>query len=165
MKADYEETVRYCGGQQQKPGEVVVIGLMPNLRSPFLSGVCREFQKRHPHVEIRFKEYFREDYAAKLQAREFDVSVEYFMNYIHDIRGLQAEKLATASQVLLVTPDHPLAGKASIDFEDLKGRRFFLILCMSRDFPGLSLSLPPGTFPFRWDFITTGTAAPLSGSL
>ncbi len=126
MKADYDDTIEHCRRQQHSTQDSITIGLMPNLKSPFLTGVCKEFRQEHPNVQIRFKEYFLKDYALQFQAKEFDISAEYFFNYIHDIKGLRAKKIATTSHCLLVVPGHPLTSKDSITFEDLRGYKLIM---------------------------------------
>lgn len=126
MKISYEETVQRCRQRQHSTQDSIVIGLMANLKSPLLPVVCKEFRRRFPRVQICFKEYFLRDYALKFQAKEFDVGTEYFMNYIHDIKGLSAVKIATICHSLLVVPGHPLAPKTSIGLEDLRGQKLIM---------------------------------------
>ncbi len=126
IKTNYEDTIQHYRQKQHGARDSIVIGLMPNLKSPFLPNVCKKFRQQHPEVQIRFQEYFLKDYIYRFQAREFDISTEYFYNYIHDIKGLCAKRLATISHTLLVVPDHPLASKPSIGFEDLRGHKLIM---------------------------------------
>lgn len=126
MRTNYEDTIQHCRQKQHDAQDSIVIGLMPNLKSAFLPDVCREFRRQHPKVQIQFKEYFLKDYAHKFQTREFDISTEYFYNYVHDIKGLCAKRLATISHTLLIVPDHPLAAKTSIGFEDLRRHKLIM---------------------------------------
>lgn len=125
IKMAYEQTVKNCRKADQIR-DSIAIGMMPNLKSPFLSAVCKEFCLRYPWVEIKFKDYFPTEFASKFQAREFDISAEYFFNYIHDIKGLKALKISESSLSLQVVPDHPLASRTSIGFEDLRGHKLIM---------------------------------------
>lgn len=126
IKTNYNETIEHCRQNQHTPRSIITIGMMPNLKSPFLSSICREFCRQYPMVDIQFRDYFPKDYAAKFQVKEFDISAEYFFNYIHDVKELKGKKIATISHSLQVVPDHPLASKASISFEDLRGQKLIM---------------------------------------
>ena len=126
MKTQYRSVLQHCRQMQHMTCDTIVIGVMPNLRSPFLSGVCKEFCRQYPRVEVKFRDYFPKDYLSKLQAKDFDITVEYFSNYIHDIAGLQTDELMTTSHSLQVVPGHPLATKSTIGFEDLRGHKLIM---------------------------------------
>ena len=126
IKNSYEETIRYCCQTQYMIKDTLVIGMMPNLKSPFLSCVCKEFCRQYPRGEIKFKDFFPEDSEKKFKAKEFDISAEYFYNYIHDIKGLKANPIAVTKHSIQVVPDHPLAKKDAIGFEDLRGHKLIM---------------------------------------
>lgn len=126
LQSGYDKTIDYCRRNQHMVQDFIVIGVMPNLKSPFLSIICKEFRQQYPLVEIRFRDYFLKDYEAKFKAKEFDISVEYFFNYNHSLKEIEGKKLLTTTHSLHVVPDHPLAHNKSIRFEDLRGHKLIM---------------------------------------
>lgn len=126
IRTNYDEAIHQCRQNQQTIRDTILIGMMPNLKSPFLTQICKEFCIRYPLVEIRFQDYFLRDYLVRFQNREFDISAEYFFNYIHTIKGLEMHKMFTATHKLQVVPEHPLANKSVIHFEDLRGHKLIM---------------------------------------
>ena len=100
----YEQVLKQCRNSQDSEKERVVIGSIPNLKPILLSDICREFQKG-----------------------SFDICAEYMMNYYYPnttdvlFTGLLETRFSCA-----VLPDHRLADRKIIHFEDLRGERLLI---------------------------------------
>lgn len=123
----YEQVLKQCRNSQDSEKERVVIGSIPNLKPILLSDICREFKQTHPNVKIEFRDFSPEEYFKEFQKGSFDICAEYMMNYYYPnttdvlFTGLLETRFSCA-----VLPDHRLADRKIIHFEDLRGERLLI---------------------------------------
>lgn len=122
----YNSTVSRCRKMQNKQGECITIGAMPNLSSFMIPQLCVAFRQKYPDVRIRFQDYFPSAYFQKFRSGAFDISVEYASNYRFEDEDFTFLKLMEDRYCCMVSPTHPLARKDSVDFEDLRGEKLYM---------------------------------------
>jgi DNA-binding transcriptional LysR family regulator len=98
------------------------IGTIPSLH-PFLDLplLLQEFRKRHPKVEIALREENLEQIVESLRRSRLDLA---FMPLSGRLSGFAVDRLFSSALVLVVSPGHALAGRASVALSDLSGEVF-----------------------------------------
>lgn len=122
----YNNTIARCLSMQNKQGEKIIIGSMPNLTSFMIPKICAAFRREFPDVAIQFKDFFPGAYFQKFRSGAFDISVEYTSNYRFEDEDFTFLKLAEDRHCCMVAPSHPLAKKSVISFEDLRGEKLYM---------------------------------------
>lgn len=103
----------------------IVIGAMPLSRSHILPLTIARFRERRPTLPIKAQEGLYFDLMAGLRRGEID----FLIGALRDpppIGDVEQRPLFDDTLVLVVRPDHPLAGRKDLGFDDLKGYPFVL---------------------------------------
>jgi DNA-binding transcriptional LysR family regulator len=95
----------------------VVVGSMQSLGPLDLSGLLADFHAQHPGVDVVLREDTTQRMVAMLAADELDLAVATIDEPAPE--GLERRRLYTEELVLVVAPDHPLAGRRRIRPEAL----------------------------------------------
>ena len=95
----------------------VVIGSMQSLGPFDLPGLLADFHAQHPGIDVVLREDATQRMVAMLGADELDLAVATIDEPRPD--GLESQGLYTEDLVLVVAPDHPLAGRRRIRPADL----------------------------------------------
>lgn len=88
-----------------------------------LPGLLAAFRAEYPQVAVQMSIADTAETAAKLLTDEADVGV---IGSAVAQPGLCLERLVSDQVVLIVPPDHPLAGRAEVTVEELQGQPFIL---------------------------------------
>jgi LysR family transcriptional regulator, transcription activator of glutamate synthase operon len=101
----------------------VVIGAMQSLGPFDLPGLLAEFHHRHPGVDVVLRENTTRRMLAMIDGDELDLALAGIDVPLPD--GVEAQPLYSEDLVLVVAPDHPLAGRRRIRPEMLPAGPFF----------------------------------------
>ncbi|MCU1641130.1 MAG: hypothetical protein JWN03_1405 [Nocardia sp.] len=95
--------------------DTFTVGFMPGL---IVSAPVRALAARHPDLNVELVRTTWDDQTAAVRDGRVDIS---FVRPPIDSEGLRTRPLYTEPRVVLVSTDHPLAGKESIVLADLAG--------------------------------------------
>jgi LysR family transcriptional regulator, transcription activator of glutamate synthase operon len=114
--AELDEVAAVRGGR-------VAIGAMQTLGPFDLSRLLADFHARYPEVELAVREEPSETLAERLRSDALDLA---FLSVTHRIQGggLRFQRLATEEVVVVLPPEHPLAGRARLPLAELSDERF-----------------------------------------
>lgn len=118
--------LKQCRDLDEKNGETIRIGILPNFTAVFLPKICRRFTELYPKINLRFKEYLLEKYFLNFVNNYFDITTEYMSGYVFEDQGYNFVKLAEDKHCCGVFPTHPLAGKKFLSIRDLRGQKVML---------------------------------------
>jgi LysR family transcriptional regulator, transcription activator of glutamate synthase operon len=101
----------------------VSVGAMHTMGPIDLSLALAIFHERHPAVELTVREQSSEELAEMLRADELDLA---FLSVTERIEseGLALHQLISEELVVIVPPDHRLAGRARLRMAELAGEEF-----------------------------------------
>ncbi|TLF76721.1 LysR family transcriptional regulator [Nocardia cyriacigeorgica] len=108
----------------------LAVGLIPSVAAVDVPAALREFRRRYPHVRINLRVGASEGLAERVEQGALDVAFLGLPPATRP-RGVTAHELARDRLVAVVSPEHPLAGTASVDLRRLSSEVF--------------VDLPPGT--------------------
>ncbi len=86
-----------------------------------VSTLLERFHRRFPQVEVHFEQAGRTTSSVRVRDGELDLA---FVATTEHLGSLAATELGREPLVLLVRPDHPLAGRAAVDWSDLPASPF-----------------------------------------
>ncbi|WP_380174841.1 LysR family transcriptional regulator [Kineococcus sp. DHX-1] len=86
-----------------------------------VSTLLERFHRRFPQVEVHFEQAGSHDLVGRVRDGELDLA---FVATTEHLGSLAATELGREPLVLLVRPDHPLAGRATVDWSDLPASPF-----------------------------------------
>lgn len=115
-RADLDDLVGVRAGR-------VVIGAMQSLGPFDLSALLATFFSRHPGVDLTVREAVSDPLMEMLAADAVDLA---FLSLAADFDSehFEAHTLMVEPMVAVMAPDHPLAGRGTIDLADLRDERF-----------------------------------------
>ena len=96
----------------------VTIGATPSLSITLLPSILNTFHREHPEISLTFVERDSLEITEQLEAGALDLAL-VVMPVCPST--LHRTVLAIEKMVVMVAPDHPLAGRASVTLEDLRG--------------------------------------------
>ncbi|MER7707785.1 LysR family transcriptional regulator [Kitasatospora sp. NPDC097605] len=102
-------------------GEVrgrLTVGLIPTVAAVDVPAVLGEFHRRHPEARISLSVGASDELVEQVRQGELEVAF-LGIPVTARPRGVQARELARERLVAVVSPDHPLAGEASVDLRRL----------------------------------------------
>uniref|UniRef100_UPI000836F4F4 LysR substrate-binding domain-containing protein n=1 Tax=Nocardia amamiensis TaxID=404578 RepID=UPI000836F4F4 len=107
-------------------GEVrgrLAVGLIPTVAAVDIPGALGDFRQQYPHVRISLRVGASEDLTAQVEQGALDVA---FLGLPTTARphGVVAHELARDRLVAVVAPDHPLAGRPTVDLRTLSSEVF-----------------------------------------
>lgn len=123
---NYDRTIMQCQELSNKNDNRIVIGSLPNFSTLLVPKICSAFCKKHHQVEIQFKDFFTDNYFASFQKGEFDICVEYMINYHNDSREIVTLNFYNDKYACCVAPGSLLAQKECITFDDLKRHKIMM---------------------------------------
>lgn len=102
---------------------VVRIGAMHTMGPVDLSLALAIFHSRHPGVELTVREASSEEMAEMLRFDELDVA---FLSVTERVESheLGLHQLLSEELVVILAPEHPLAGRSEVRMAELAGERF-----------------------------------------
>ena len=115
-RAEMEERTGLLAG-------TVTIGMTPTPGPVDLPALLAGFHRRHPEIGLVVREGLSVALAADLRADALDVA---FVTELEsgDLRGLERHRLVAEPLVLVVAPDHPLAGRERVAVTELREEAF-----------------------------------------
>lgn len=132
----YEETVKLikisnkvlkqCRDLDEKKGESIRIGILPNFTPVLLPEICRKFAELYPKIHLQFKEYSLEKYFLNFANNNFDITTEYMSGYVFEEPSYKFVKLTEDRHCCGVFPNHLLANKRRLTVRDLWGQKIML---------------------------------------
>src|SRR5947209_12420558 len=101
----------------------VLVGALHTMGPVDLSEVLADFHSLHPAVELTVREQSSEELAEMLRVDELDLA---FLSVTERVEshGLGLHQLVSEELVVIVPPDHPLAGRRRIRMAELLGEQF-----------------------------------------
>jgi len=116
-------------GQVRGP---LAVGCLVTFAQLVLPGLRRGFQQAHPEVQMRQHEMNQVELFSALRRSEIDLALTYDLGLPAD---LQFTPLLQLPPFALLSPDHPLAGRAAVSVDDLKDHPMVLLdLPLSADY-------------------------------
>ena len=86
-----------------------------------VTALLDRFHRRHPQVEIEFSQSGSQDLLAMLRKGELDVA---FVATDRHLGLLPRKEIGQEPLLVLAPPEHPLASRSSVGWEDLEGQDF-----------------------------------------
>lgn len=99
----------------------LVIGATTMIAETELPRLCVEFMSAHPQVQIRVEAHAVEDLIDRLAKFELETAL---IESVPDVDGVELTHWRTDELVLVVTPQHPLAGRKGLMARDLIGHHW-----------------------------------------
>ena len=101
----------------------LTIGAMHTMGPVDLSLALAEFTERHPNVQLTVREQTSEEMAAMLRVDELDLA---FLSVTERVEshGLGLQQLVSEELVVLLPPQHRLAGRRQVKMAELQGEAF-----------------------------------------
>jgi DNA-binding transcriptional LysR family regulator len=96
----------------------LVIGATAMIAETVLPRLCVEFMELHPDVQIKVESESVGDLFERLARFELETAL---IEIFPDVEGVELTKWRTDELVLVVTPEHPLAGRKKLKIKDLSG--------------------------------------------
>ncbi|HET9391042.1 MAG TPA: LysR substrate-binding domain-containing protein [Steroidobacteraceae bacterium] len=100
------------------------LALLPTIGPYLLPRVSQPIRKALPRIELRLYEFQTAQMLEKLAAGDIDVGI---LALPVELDGLEARELYAETFMVAVPDQHPLARKASVRVEDLKGETLLLL--------------------------------------
>jgi LysR family hydrogen peroxide-inducible transcriptional activator len=110
----------------------LAVGAIPTIAPYVLPALVSKFQKRYPEVTLEIVEDVTDGVAHRVENGELDTALA---STCQSTPTLRYESLGKEPLMVLVSKGHPLAGKTSINWDDLKSEKFLLLHemhCLSR---------------------------------
>lgn len=135
---ELETSVRSLG--QELTGRLS-IGCFPTLTPFLMPRVLRELSRRHPGVRVDFKDGSASEIREWLLAGLCEVALTYDIGIG---TGITTTTLYRVRPHILVSADHPLAGKGAVHLRELA------------EHPAIMIDYPPNEEWFTWLFVRAG---------
>lgn len=103
---------------------ILSVGCMSTFVQIVLPGLRRSFQARYPEVQIRQRELNQADLFSQLRRAELDVALAYDLDIPSD---LEFRPLVSLPPLVVLSADHPLAERATLEIADLKDEPMVLL--------------------------------------
>lgn len=116
---DFAETISEMRGFDHG---VISVGVVSTARY-FAPNVLSDFIKQHPEVNLQLQVGNRESTLAKLENMEIDIAITGFPPDHFDV---VKEYIGRHPQIIIASPDHPLAGEKDIKLTALEQETFLL---------------------------------------
>ncbi len=114
----YNDAVKTVREAASNISEEINIGFLGAAVQPFLSGFLSEFEISHPHIRTRLESSHMDPLIRMLNKDEIDICFVTYVDSTH-ISGLHSETLSTDRLMVVLHPDHPLAGRTELSLSDL----------------------------------------------
>ena len=110
----------------------LALGCFVTLAPLIVPELCHRFQENHPDVQVHLAEGDHESLMAQLRKVDLDLVLSYDLQ-VPD--GVAFQPLATLLPHVLVSADHPLSGRSSLQLSELDGEPMILLdLPFSREY-------------------------------
>lgn len=110
----------------------LALGCFVTLAPMIVPELCHRFQEKHPEVQVHLTEGDHESLLSQLRKVDLDIVLTYDLQ-VPD--GVTFEPLASLPPHVLVSADHRLAGRASIELSELEDEPMILLdLPFSREY-------------------------------
>lgn len=119
LLAFHEETYAEIKGKKELRGSLT-IRIPQTIATYYMPPVLVEFQKSYPKVRFEFQSCSVHTLAQELGAGTIDLA--FLLTESVQAASLQTEVLGFEELVLVTHPENPLAGKASVSTQDLRGQ-------------------------------------------
>lgn len=119
LLAFHEETYAEIKGQKELRGSLT-IRIPQTIATCYLPPILVEFHACYPRVRFEFQSCTVYTLAQELSAGTIDLA--FLLSESVQAASLQTEVLGFEELVLVAHPENPLAGKASVSFQDLRGQ-------------------------------------------
>lgn len=101
----------------------IKIGIFSSLASGFLSDLLRTYDKAHAQVLIELKDGDPAEHVSAIRQLRLDVA---FITGTSQWLDCEIEQLWSERVFVVLPSEHPLCGKAELDWQDLVGERFIV---------------------------------------
>lgn len=119
-----EEVLEIARSHRDPLAGRVRLALLPTIGPYLLPGVVPRLRKALPRLELQFYEYQTLPMLERLRAGEIDLGI---LALPVELDGLEAQPLYDEPFVVAMPAAHPLAQKAQVRLEDLKGLTLLLL--------------------------------------
>nr|WP_320133407.1 LysR family transcriptional regulator [uncultured Holophaga sp.] len=99
------------------------IGFLGGVEKRLLPRLVRRLRERHPGLALRMDRFDLVPLSLALARGEVDVAFTLGLS-LPEASGLRSRLLFRERLVVLMSPEHPLAGRTALRFEDLRGETF-----------------------------------------
>lgn len=104
--------------------EEIVVGSFPTLAMRFMPALLAGFAQRYPGISVRLEEGDQQEIIAGLTSGRIELALSYNFAVPDEIIG---EKLSELPPYILVSADHPLAGRVEVSLTELRAEPFILL--------------------------------------
>lgn len=117
--------------EAQKEQKKVIISCPNYMGEVILPELLKSLYESFPNVEFEVKVMVTNDIVEGIRSGEVDIGLAY-LSTEHDSADLNAVQVTKEKNILVCSPDHPLANRGSLSAADLKNER---IIIYNRVFP------------------------------
>jgi DNA-binding transcriptional LysR family regulator len=126
---DFNQNAQSLGDAQR--GEIVV-GSFSTLAMRFMPSLLSGFARRYPGISVKLEEGDQQEMISHLISGRTELALSYHFAVPEEITG---ERLADLPPYVLVSANHPLAGRDEVSLAELENEPFILLdLPHSRDY-------------------------------
>ena len=121
LMEDYRRTIEEVQNTAGTAAGNLSVGLPPLMGTLYFAELIPEFAKKYPNIHIQVIEQGSQVIDQMLLEGELDIALMLNTDKIPDF---ETRRFVRKPVVALVSRDHPLAGRASVSFAELKEERF-----------------------------------------
>ena len=122
----FHKLLHRCREIDNRSGETIRIGTLPNFTEVLLPQICHAFAARYPHIELQFIEVPLEQYHQSFANDCFDITTEYMTGYLFERQNYRFIKLREDRHCCGIPKKHPLSAKKKVSVRDLSGQKIML---------------------------------------
>ena len=120
----YEQQTEELAERLRHSGSSLHLGLPPTAGAIYFYSIIHKFQKLYPEIDLQIEETTSKEIIEKVANGRMDAGV--IIEPFSDNR-FEKRRVFTSEAVLLVSKQHRLAKKRSVDFKDIRQERILMI--------------------------------------
>ena len=120
----YQHQTQELAERLSRSNNSIRLGIPPTAGAIYFYSIVHKFQRTYPEIDLRIEEDISREIVDKVANGKLDVGV--IIEPFEDGR-FEKKKVFTSEAVLLVSKQHRLAKKRSVDFKDIRMERILMI--------------------------------------
>ncbi|MBP1627291.1 MAG: hypothetical protein H6Q00_1766 [Holophagaceae bacterium] len=125
MVQEYDEVVARMRQAEEGQGPAFTVGFFGATETTWLPERLHRLRTLHPGVAIRMKRFSLAGLAQALKEGEIQVGFTLSVGWKDD-PAFRSRVLRSSPSVVVLRPDHPLAGRSSMTYADLRGQKIVI---------------------------------------
>nr|WP_320133986.1 LysR family transcriptional regulator [uncultured Holophaga sp.] len=122
---DYEAVVEELRREERSRAGVFTLGFFGATETTWLPERLNRLRRRHPQVLVQMKRYSLAGLARALEEGEIQVGFTLSVGWRED-PAFASRVLRSSPSVVVLRPDHPLAGRSRLSYADLRDQRIVI---------------------------------------